>query len=752
MYTSGCHWYSITPLKSTKDEPGLVKGKTQMALDNRESNGGLALKKAQAFSAALLNAIDTLIFIVDADSTILRVNQACQTLGYSRGELKGVLFYNLISSLERRNEIRSSFTSFFESNRSEFYQDQLISKQGELRWVRWRVVPIRANNKLISNEEPSKLVISGHDVTDEVLRNQLAQESDARFQAMAANINNVLFIGDINSTSIQYVSPVYEHMFGLSCESLLADASSFLSVVHPQDLEHVKTAFQQGPSYRSISGEYRILKIDNEIRWVRYKTFPVFDANNTPSQIIGMIEDITKEKQAYNTLHYQMQLASCVAELARQLTSATSSTIDEIINDCLARIGECTQADRCYLFDIQQPTETVSCTYEWCAAGVRPQKDSLQKLPFNLLSFGMQYYHSGTVLNIPDTLVCPEVSDLEKEIIQRMGIRSILSVPINTDDFCVGFAKIHGTRSWKQEKVVQFQLLADVIANTRRRIRAELEVRHHAAHLEEHIALRTQELANANKQLSRANRLKDEFLANISHELRTPLNAILLKVELMKEGIQGPLTKQQRHSLDIVQESSNHLLTMLADMLDLSTSASEMLSLNLSLTSLQKICESSMTGIRKAADKNKVRMIYKRPQTDIFVHVDTERIKQILDHLLSNAVKFTPSGGDIGIDIAIDQQSDVLQLTVWDTGRGILEEDLPLLFHPFVQLEGGLDRRFEGPGIGLALVKRLVFLHRGEISVKSQIGKGSRFIITLPYRLDQKTDPTSEKTLYEQQY
>lgn len=531
----------------------------------KQKQSELALKEEQAFSTALLNAIETLIFVVDADGIILRINQTCQEiLGYSPQELEGALFCDLMSRPERRDEVHSKFASCFESSRT-IYQDQLVSKPGELRWVRWRVAPIQ-----LDNGEAQRLVISGHDVTDEVLANQLVKESEARFRAMAEHIDSVLFIGDIHSTSIQYVSPVYERMFGLSCESLLADAGSFLSVVHPQDIEYVKTVFHQGPSYVPITGEYRILKADNEIRWVRYQTFPVLDSSGVPYQIIGMIEDITEEKQTYNVL-------------------------------------------------------------------------------------------------------------------------------------------------------------------------------------EERVAQRTQDLADANQQLLQANRLRDEFLANMSHELRTPLNSILLKVELLKECLQGPLTKRQRHSLDVVQESSNHLLSMLTDMLDLATSEVEMLSLNLSVVSLQKICEASMNEIQELADKRQVRLSHNWPQTDIFVYGDTRRIGQILVHLLSNAVKFTPNGGDIGIDMAIDQEMDMVQLTVWDTGQGIGEKNIPMLFQPFVQLEGGLNRKYEGPGIGLALVKRLVLLHRGQISVKSQIGKGSRFIITLPYRLDQTTNQPSENA-YVQQY
>jgi signal transduction histidine kinase len=326
------------------------------------------------------------------------------------------------------------------------------------------------------------------------------------------------------------------------------------------------------------------------------------------------------------------------------------------------------------------------------------------------------------------------------EIFQKIGVRSVLALPMNTANLYIGFAMIHSTRSWNPEEVVQLQLIADLVANTRQRINAEMALRYHALNLEKRVAQRTKDLADVNRHLSLMNRHKDEFLANMSHELRTPLNSILLKVELLKEGVQGPITKQQHHSLDVVRESSNHLLNMLADMLDLSTSAVEMPSLDLSVVSLQEVCQISMNFIQRLADTRAVRIAHNWPEADILVHADVKRLEQILIHLLSNAVKFTPTGGDIGIDMAIDPENNTLQLTVWDRGQGISEDDLPLLFHPFVQLEGGLNRKYEGAGIGLALVKRLAMLHGWQISVKSKIGVGSRFIITLPYQVAEITN------------
>jgi signal transduction histidine kinase/ActR/RegA family two-component response regulator len=250
--------------------------------------------------------------------------------------------------------------------------------------------------------------------------------------------------------------------------------------------------------------------------------------------------------------------------------------------------------------------------------------------------------------------------------------------------------------------------------------------------LAERVAEQTAELRVANAELARAARLKDEFLANMSHELRTPLNAILGLSEVLQEQIYGAMTEQQLNSLHIIEESGRHLLELINDILDLSKIGAGKLELDIALTSVHTVCQASLRMIKQPAHKKRIRVHSNLDDTATSLLADARRAKQVLVNLLSNAIKFTPEGGDIGLDVVSNAGREVVHFSVWDTGIGIAEQDIDRLFQPFVQLDSQLDRRYEGTGLGLALVYRLTEMQGGSVSVESVPGEGSRFTVSLP--------------------
>lgn len=265
------------------------------------------------------------------------------------------------------------------------------------------------------------------------------------------------------------------------------------------------------------------------------------------------------------------------------------------------------------------------------------------------------------------------------------------------------------------------------------RRQAEAALNHERESLAERVKQRTAELEAANAQLARASRLKDEFLANMSHELRTPLNAILGSAEILADETFGQVSEQQNIYVDLIRESGRHLLDLINDILDLSQIEAEKLDLNRSTVELQYLCEVSLQFIRPEMERKQQQLTTQFDPKVTTIQADERRLKQILVNLLTNAVKFTPEGGQIGLDVVGHQAEERIDLTIWDTGIGIAAHDLPHLFNPFEQLDGKLSRHQEGTGLGLALVLRLVELHSGQISVESQVGQGSRFVVSLPW-------------------
>lgn len=263
----------------------------------------------------------------------------------------------------------------------------------------------------------------------------------------------------------------------------------------------------------------------------------------------------------------------------------------------------------------------------------------------------------------------------------------------------------------------------------------EMSLAAERALLAERVQERTAELQSANQQLSKALRMKDEFMASMSHELRTPLNAILGITEALQECIFGPLTDRQLKSLRTVEESGRHLLAVINDILDLSKIEAGKFDVELVPVHLQTVCQASLQFIRPAAEKKQIQLHSNVASEKFYAKADERRLKQVLVNLLSNAVKFTPPGGHVGLEMGIAPTGTQVCLTVWDTGIGIDHSDFEQIFQPFVQLDSSLARAYEGTGLGLSLAQRMIQLFGGTITVTSTISAGSRFTIHLPLSL-----------------
>lgn len=247
---------------------------------------------------------------------------------------------------------------------------------------------------------------------------------------------------------------------------------------------------------------------------------------------------------------------------------------------------------------------------------------------------------------------------------------------------------------------------------------------------------RTAELRTANAELTRAVRAKDEFLATMSHELRTPLNAILSKSEVLQEGIYGSVNEKQLRSLQVIEESGRHLLSLIGDILDVAKIGAGRLELEISIVDAAEICEAGLRLVTPLAFEKQISLELHVEDNVGILRADGRRLKQVLVNLLSNGIKFTPEEGRVGLEVSSEQ--GYVHFTVWDTGIGISPEGINYLQQeadkaiPFVQLDSSLSRRYEGTGLGLSLVFRLTEMHGGTVSITSQVGEGSRFTVSLP--------------------
>jgi two-component system sensor histidine kinase GlrK len=225
--------------------------------------------------------------------------------------------------------------------------------------------------------------------------------------------------------------------------------------------------------------------------------------------------------------------------------------------------------------------------------------------------------------------------------------------------------------------------------------------------------------------------MKAEFLAHVSHELRTPLASIQEGTHLLLDEIPGPLTQEQRTTLRIMADSSRRLIHLISTILDLSKMEAGMMEYRIVPVDLKRIAEVSINKVRLLADSKHVQLLIENTGEGEWVKADVSRVEQVLDNLLSNALKFSPDGGIVKLQMKPDQKAGVLEVAVSDTGPGIAADDLPHLFERFYQGRLMAKNSAAGSGLGLALAKKVVEAHGGRIWIESEMGKGTTVGFTL---------------------
>ncbi|MDQ1682084.1 MAG: hypothetical protein QOH99_625, partial [Frankiaceae bacterium] len=270
-------------------------------------------------------------------------------------------------------------------------------------------------------------------------------------------------------------------------------------------------------------------------------------------------------------------------------------------------------------------------------------------------------------------------------------------------------------------------------------------------------------LQDKNVELEHASRMKSEFLATMSHELRTPLNAVIGFSEALRDGLIGPMTDNQLGYIGDIFTSGQHLLALINDILDLSKVEAGMMALEFEAVDLEELLSGSLAIVREKAAAQHITLDLQILDDVGAPLLDTRKTRQIVYNLLSNAVKFTGAGGRVTLTarrvprlsvgrlpgswparrfaVPTNEYVEFLEIGVSDTGIGISEADMLKLFQAFSQIDSGLARKFEGTGLGLAMVKQLTELHGGTVAVSSLPAHGARFVVWLPLRQSAVVSP-----------
>lgn len=522
------------------------------------------------------------------------------------------------------------------------------------------------------------------------------RESEQRFRQLAENIHEVFYLSNVEPFEMLYVSPGYERIWQRTCESVYQQPKSFIDSIHPEDQEGVLAALQRQMEGEVTQQEYRILRPDGSLRWINDSSVPITDQTGKVYRICGVAEDITER---------------IYAEEALRISQARFAGILEIAKDAIISVDE---QQRIILFN--QGAEKIF----GYSSGELFGKPLDRLLPQRFISAHQKHLrHFGAIKEKAREMgEKREVWGLRKDGKEFPAEASISKLEIGKEVIFTVILRDITERKLAQEALQQ--------------LNSELEAR-----VEQRTAaLRdtNEQLLLTNAQLARATRLKDEFLANMSHELRTPLNAILGMSEVLLEEVYAPLTDRQKKALTTIEKSGRHLLELINDILDLSKIEAGKVELELQPVSVSHLCDSSLTFVKQQANQKNIQIKSNVPKEIGEVIVDERRMRQVLINLLNNAVKFTPNGGRVMLEVEGDNLAETISFRVRDTGIGIATEDIGKLFQPFVQVDSSLTRNYSGTGLGLALVRRIAELHYGSVTLESEVGKGSCFTVRLPWK------------------
>lgn len=428
-------------------------------------------------------------------------------------------------------------------------------------------------------------------------------------------------------------------------------------------------------------------------------------------------------------LFRRLQDKAAREQTLNQIARTINSSLDPefILQKIVQLTGEYFKVDRVVIFCIDLETEQVSVRSEWRANAEIVCIQGFQEPIWEWLNLLEPIDRSKRhqVLHAHTDKAKAELLDKEVALIEQGKILSILKTPIYIRGKFFGGISLHTTtkpRVFSQKEIDLLKQIADQAA-------IALYNAQSYEMLEELVKERTQELEQEKLVSEAANLAKSDFLSNMSHELRTPLTGILGFSNILLQQIFGPLNAKQKQYLEGIDSCGSHLLELINDLLDLSKVEAGKEELIMEQIAVEELCQSCLSLFQERCLQQNLQLkISMLTEVKNWVG-DRRRIKQILVNLLSNAVKFTESGS---ITLQIEKSGDTLNLSVIDTGIGINPIEQSTLFQPFQQLDNGLNRRYQGTGLGLALSRNLARLHGGDITLRSQVGIGSCFTLQLP--------------------
>ena len=456
-------------------------------------------------------------------------------------------------------------------------------------------------------------------------------------------------------------------------------------------------------------------------RYFNVTYYPYRDHSRNVTHAVVISNDITHLKRTEAALQQRVREMTTLNTLTQRISSSLS--IDAVIEAAIDAIIEAARPDAAMLF-LRNGDRLQLRGYRSTFTGSH-REDAVEhrvgECLCGLSVSGGAAVYSGDIRSDPRCA---------RDECTRAGLVSFMALPLRARGEIIGVMGFGSQSVRNFEESLEFlEALSGEMAIAVEKAALYEQVQHHAAVLEQRVAERTAELAEAMEKAQAADHLKSAFLAAMSHELRTPLNSIIGFTGIMLQGLVGDLNPEQSKQLGMVRDSAHHLLRLISDVLDISKIEAGQLEIETEPFPIRDAVDKAIGTLTPIAGKKGLSITVRVARDVDTITGDRRRVEQILINLLNNAVKFTESGS---IRVDIRRKDQMVETRIIDSGIGIKPEDMDKLFKAFQQIDTGLTRRYEGSGLGLSICKKLVEMMGGHIWVDSDWGKGSTFGFMLP--------------------
>ncbi len=542
------------------------------------------------------------------------------------------------------------------------------------------------------------------------------------FKPIAEKIEQVIWIRDLNIDQLLYVSPAFETVWGLPCESLITDQSTLIQSVHPEDRVIVMSA-RPDDIRKPLDQTYRIIRPDGSTRWISVHSFVIQDESRNSLYQVSIAQDITSQNQVDQALRKSLDRSREQFTLSRRMSLARKP--DAVLRTLMSAY-ELRSAHRAALLFFDDPKAGPSRGVELTATWITSEKKSpwfSETTLYEEPSFWELMQPNRTVV-INGTRTSTRLSPLLRDFLLEGKVHTTVCFPLLTSGEWLGCLAVYFEEDTRFSHIElrHLKVLIDQATITLfnlKLLEIEAESRHEA---------------------DRANQIKTEFLAMISHELRTPLTSIIgFTTTMLAEDVNWE-PEEQKDFVQTIQHESYRLQELIDHLLDLSRLDAGRLPIQLNPHSLQEI-------LVEASPQLKVLTVGKQltiniPENLPPIFVDETRIAQVLVNLVHNAASYSPKG--TVIDISANVCGNFVQVNVNDQGQGIPASERKRVFQAFRRGISEETGSAKGAGLGLAICKGLIEAHGGRIWIRKKASPGTTVSFTIPLVPKQVTRKTSD--------